>query len=332
MPRSISLQAFARAAIAILAVTLPVLAQQRGPSQPAPNLSAELSSLNIPRLQASPKLADFESMEPASDLARKMLKITTFTQKEPHDGAPASQQTEAYLGYTDKNFYAVFLAFDKEPKKLRARMLRRELIDDDDQVGMLLDTFHDHRHAYYFYVNPYGIQQDGLWSETQGPDNSFDTVWHTYTKITSNGFMVILEVPFKSLRFRQESSASWGVILVRVIPRNGEHSFFPVNTNRVQGTPTQEGTINGFQDEDGCPDKGETAIILSPDRIETLDPIQFNGLKITRASTPLIEQVGATLRAHAEIVRLRVTVHVQPTNDSEADQARSDKRAQAVRD
>jgi len=96
--------------------------------------------------------------------------------------------------------------------------------------------------------------------------------------------------------------------------------------------PNEPETINGFQDEDGCPDKGETAIILSPDRIETLDPIQFTGLKITRASTPLIEQVGATLRAHAEIVRLRVTVHVQPTNDQDADQAKSDKRAQAVRE
>ena len=79
-------------------------------------------------------------------------------------------------------------------------------------------------------------------------------------------------------------------------------------------------------------DKGDTAIILSPDRIETLDPIEFTGLKLTRASTPLVEQVGATLRAHAEIVRLRVTVHVQPTGDPDADQAKSDKRAQAVRD
>jgi len=96
--------------------------------------------------------------------------------------------------------------------------------------------------------------------------------------------------------------------------------------------PNEPETINGFQDDDGCPDKGETAIILSPDRIETLDPIQFSGLKMTRASTPLIEQVGATLRSHAEIVRLRVTVHVQPTNDQDADQAKSDKRAQAVRD
>ncbi len=96
--------------------------------------------------------------------------------------------------------------------------------------------------------------------------------------------------------------------------------------------PNEPETINGYQDDDGCPDKGDTAIILSPDRIETLDPIQFNGLKVTRASTPLIEQVGATLRAHTEIVRLRVTVHVQPTGDQEADQAKSTKRAQAVRD
>ena len=236
-------------ALAILALgTSPLSAVQKGPSLPAPNLNAEINSLNIPRLASAPKLGDFEGMEPASDLARKMLKIAKFTQKEPKDGAPVSQPTEAYLGYTDKNFYAVFLAFDKEPKKIRARMLRRELIDDDDQVGLWLDTFHDQRHAYMFYTNPYGIQQDGLWAENQGPDNSFDTVWHTTTKLNGNGYLVIIEIPFKSLRFPQQASVSWGVILIRVIPRNSEHSFFPQNTNRIQGMLTQEGTLNGFHE------------------------------------------------------------------------------------
>jgi Domain of unknown function (DUF5916) len=235
----------------ILLAAAPLLAQQaarKGPSLPAANLDHELSSLNIPRLQTAPRLADFEGMEPASELARKMLKITQFTQQEPHDGAPASQRTEAYLGYTDKNFYAVFLAFDSEPAKLRARMLRRELIDDDDQIGLWLDTFHDQRHAYYFYSNPYGIQQDGFFAENGGPDNTFDTVWHSSGKITSNGYMVVLEIPFKSLRFPRQASISWGVILIRVIPRNSEHSFFPQNSNRIQGMLTKEGTLNGFQE------------------------------------------------------------------------------------
>lgn len=225
-----------------------LLAQPKGPSHPGPNLNAEITSLHIPRLPATPKLSDFEGMEPASALARKMLKVAKFTQKEPKDGAPVSQPTEAYLGYTDKNFYAVFLAFDAEPRKIRARMLRRELIDDDDQVGLWLDTFHDHRHAYTFYSNPYGIQQDGLFAENQGGDNSFDTVWHTYSKINDSGYIVIIEIPFKSLRFKQQATNDWGVILIRVIPRNSEHSFFPRNTNKVQGMLTQEGTLNGFQE------------------------------------------------------------------------------------
>jgi hypothetical protein len=224
-------------------------AQPKGPRLPAPNLKAEISSLTIPRLQSAPKLEDFEGMEPVTDLARKMLKIDKFIQQEPRDGAPVSQPTEAYLGYTGKNFYAIFLCFDKEPKKIRARMLRRELIDDDDQIGLWLDTFHDQRHAYYFYVNPYGIQQDGLFAENGGPDNSFDTVWHTTGKLTGNGYMVMVEVPFKSLRFKQQSaSLSWGVILIRVIPRNSEHSFFPPNSNHIQGMLTKEGTINGLQE------------------------------------------------------------------------------------
>jgi Domain of unknown function (DUF5916) len=234
--------------VVFILAALPLCAQHTGPSLPAPNLKAEISSLNIPRLQTAPRLADFEGMEPASELARKMLKIDKFIQQEPKDGAPSSQSTEAFLGYTDKSFYALFVCFDKEPKKIRARMLRRELIDDDDQVGLWLDTFHDQRHAYYFYSNPYGIQQDGLWAENQGPDNTFDTVWHTSSKMNSQGYMVMIEIPFKSLRFKQQPSLSWGVILIRVIPRNSEHSFFPPNSNRIQGVLTKEGTLNGLQE------------------------------------------------------------------------------------
>ncbi|HEV3039385.1 MAG TPA: DUF5916 domain-containing protein [Candidatus Angelobacter sp.] len=233
----------------VVLVLSSALATAQLASRPSSAISAAgMSVPEIPKLAGSPKLLDFEGMQPATELARSMLKIDKFTQRDPHDGAPASQRTEAYLGYTDKDFYAVFLAFDSEPKKIRARMLRRELIDDDDQVGMYLDTFHDRRHAYYFYSNPYGIQQDGLFAESGGPDNSFDTVWHTDAKMTPQGYMVVFEIPFKSLRFPQSPSLSWGVFLVRVIPRNSEHSFYPVNTTKIQGWLTQAGTIQGFHD------------------------------------------------------------------------------------
>ena len=96
--------------------------------------------------------------------------------------------------------------------------------------------------------------------------------------------------------------------------------------------PNEPETINGFQDEDGCPDKGDSLVVLSPDRLELLESIQFQRDKLAKASNNLLGQIGATLRAHSEIVRVRVTVHVQPTASTDKDQMISDARAKLIRD
>ncbi len=213
----------------------------------SPILAREIGSLAVPRLLAAPKLGDFEGMAPGTPLARQMLAVDKFVQREPKDGSPCSQQTQAYLGYTDKNLYVVFLAFDSYPGLMRARMLRRELIDDDDQVGFFLDTFHDHRHAYAFFANPYGIQQDAIFTENGGYDQSFDTVWNTQARITEQGYMVLFEIPFKSLRFRPTGTRTWGILLSRVVPRNSERSYYPANSSKSQGWLIHEGDITGFE-------------------------------------------------------------------------------------
>lgn len=212
-----------------------------------PALASEISSLAVPKLATAPRLADFEGMEPATAPAKAMLKISGFKQRDPKDGAAVSQRTEAYLGYTSKNFYVIFLAFDDHPRLLRARMLRREQIDDDDQVGLFLDTFHDHRNAYMFYGNAYGIQQDGLFSENGGFDLSFDTVWRTQAKLGREGYMVEFEIPFKSLRFPDSPSHTFGILLGRTIPRSSERAYFPENSSRSQGWLVHEGDFNGFE-------------------------------------------------------------------------------------
>ncbi|HWO22962.1 MAG TPA: choice-of-anchor D domain-containing protein [Kofleriaceae bacterium] len=97
--------------------------------------------------------------------------------------------------------------------------------------------------------------------------------------------------------------------------------------------PAAAETINGNQDDDGCPDKGDSLVVLSPDRLELLEAIQFTAnQKIAKASQSLLGQIGATLRARTEIARLRITVHVNPSSDDDRDQETSDKRAAAVRE
>ena len=95
--------------------------------------------------------------------------------------------------------------------------------------------------------------------------------------------------------------------------------------------PHEAEKINGFEDDDGCPDKGESLVISTTDRLELLEAVAFNGSTISKTSVNLLGQLATTLRARADIARLRIAVHVQPTKHRDRDQALSDKRADAVR-
>jgi len=192
-------------------------------------------------------------MQPQGDVALEMAKVTGFTQRNPHDGEAVSEPTEAYLGYDQKNLYVVFVCFD-DAKKVRGRMSRREDIYDDDQVEIILDTFHDRRRAYAFQTTPLGVQWDAIWTEasreeeTQSHfDTSFDTVWNSRGKVTNRGFVVWMEIPFKSLRFPATKVQEWGVILYRGITRKTEDSFWPHITFKVEGRLGQAATLDGLE-------------------------------------------------------------------------------------
>jgi outer membrane protein OmpA-like peptidoglycan-associated protein len=96
--------------------------------------------------------------------------------------------------------------------------------------------------------------------------------------------------------------------------------------------PNEAEVINGTDDEDGCPDRGNALVVLSPDRLEMLENVVFKKTIIQKDSFNLLNQVGAQLRVHPEILRLRITVHVQPTKKPEADQRLSELRAFAIRE
>ncbi len=208
-------------------------------------------SVTIPRVDRAPKLADFPEME-ANEWARANLaKIEGFRQRDPKDGEPATQRTEAYLGYDDKRLYAVILCFDTSPGQIRARMLRRgdALVFDDDLVNLYLDTFHDQRRAYVFALNPYGIQVDAMWTEqSQDFDNSFDTVWDSAASVNQRGYAVWMAIPFKSLRFPNTSRQTWGVIVERVFPRANESSAWPHISSRIEGRLNQAAQLEGLED------------------------------------------------------------------------------------
>jgi hypothetical protein len=216
---------------------------------PHPALPVSIASkiVHIPRIERPPKIEEFEAMEEPS--RRDLLKISGFVQRTPNDGQDATQRTDVYIGYDHQNLYVVWLCFDKDPGKIRAHMSRRENIYDDDYVELMLDTFHDQRHALVFDTNPLGIQADGLYTEGgSGTDNSWDTVWNTSGKVTRQGYIVIQSIPFHVLRFRGGSTVpDWGLVLMRSIPHSDENDYFPRVSSKINGQLNQEATMSGFE-------------------------------------------------------------------------------------
>ncbi|MGH9804473.1 MAG: DUF5916 domain-containing protein, partial [Candidatus Acidiferrales bacterium] len=224
-------------------LSLLLLVAASGPLEAA----AETPALHIPRVERPPTLEDFAGMRPNGEVDGKLAKVEGLIQRIPRNGQPASQRTEVYLGYDDENLYVIFVCFDTEPQHIRARLGRREDVFSDDVVEVMLDTFNDKRRAYAFVTTPRGIQRDAIWTEGQGFDGSFDTLWHTRGQITGEGYLAWFSIPFKSLRFPSTPQQTWGIILRRDIPRVNESSLWPHVSSEVEGRLNQAATLRGLE-------------------------------------------------------------------------------------
>lgn len=209
-------------------------------------------NLIIPEISGIPTLAEFSGMAPNTALARSMVKVDNFIQREPDDGDPATQRTEVYIGYDRTELHVVFLAFDTDPDEIRANMSSRENIDGDDSVEITVDTFNDQRAAFTFRSTPLGIQWDARWTEGSSRRGGFDTtleaVWDSEGQLTDRGYMVKMAIPLRSLRFPDSSEQTWRVQFARLIPRLSEQSFWPPYTIDIEGRLNQTALLNGIRD------------------------------------------------------------------------------------
>ncbi len=231
------------ATLVVAAAIVTTSATARAQTQPqSQNQTPDPPTIRINRVSAAPALDDFVNNRIPDGYA----KVSEFRQREPGDGTPASKETTAYFGYDERNFYVVFVC-KQDPAVVRAHLTRREAILSDDVVGVVLDTYHDRWRAYEFLVNPLGIQLDGITTEGQNDDFSFDTLWHSGGRVTPDGFVTWMAIPFKSLRFIDAQQQTWGVAFLRIIPQNNETSFWPVVTRRIQSFWLQLATLEGLE-------------------------------------------------------------------------------------
>jgi len=219
----------------------------------APQVPAAPMRVAVPLIADPLRLSDFAGMAPRAELRDKLGEVADFIQNTPNDGKPATEKTEVWMAHTKTHLYFVFLCFDAHPGQVRGHLARRENILMDDYVQVLLDPFEDRRKGVVFGVNPAGVQADATWTENFGTDYSYDQVWDSEGRETSQGWMALIAIPFRSIRFRPLAS-NWGVVFMRNLPRNSESDFWPRVAANISGVLSQEATLTGLEGLTGSHD------------------------------------------------------------------------------
>jgi hypothetical protein len=160
---------------------------------------------------------------------QKALKLEIKYEVWPGENTPAPVKTEVYLAYTRTHLYAGWKAYDPNPAAIRARYNDRDDVWKDDWVALILDPFNEHNRRFSFFVNPLGVQADTI-ENIANEHVPWDTLWDSAGRITDDGFVVEIAIPFSSLRFpRNKDGQKWGFDVMRSHPRNVRHflGFFP---------------------------------------------------------------------------------------------------------
>jgi hypothetical protein len=233
------------AAATCLAGTLDLSAQQPADTEPATTSAAGVP-MKATRLAEEVRL-DGRLDEPSWARADS---ITDFRQREPVEGAPATERTVVKLARDATALYVGVRADDAGVAGLRATQLRRDAdLEVDDYVMLLIDGFHDRRSGFVFRTNPNGAMWDAQFDGLDDANENWNGIWSVAVSRDSTGWTAEFRIPFRTLRFRPESGGTIGFNAQRLIRRKNELDLWR-GWGRTEGIYRllYEGDVAGFDD------------------------------------------------------------------------------------
>ncbi|MFK8055107.1 MAG: DUF5916 domain-containing protein [Saprospiraceae bacterium] len=179
-----------------------------------------------------------------------------FVQYSPRPLAPATFDTEVWVGYDDEALYIVAQLYDAAPDSVLKQLGERDRLRNTDWFGVSINPYQDGINATNFIVTPANVQYDSKFGSDigggsnqvmQSGDSSWDGVWESAAKINEHGWLVEMKILYSALRFPQENVQTWDINFARQIRRYREESFWNAVDPKRPDAPTQMGALVGIQ-------------------------------------------------------------------------------------
>ncbi len=159
-------------------------------------------------------------------------------QAAPDHGAEATERTEVWITYDQTTIYVSARCWDTAPpERWISNELRRDTnqLRDNENFGVMFDTYYDRRSGFFFYTNPLGALADYTVVDEGGPNKDWNPVWESRTARFDGGWTVEMAIPFKTLRYKSGHDQVWGVQVRRAIRHKNEWTYLTPVPRSVAG-------------------------------------------------------------------------------------------------
>ncbi len=150
--------------------------------------------------------------------------VSDFLQHSPYYGKIPSQKTAAKILTSCYSLYCLIICY--EPGEMIQKTKGKLDDAEGDVVSIMLDTFGNKRTAYRFAVSATGVRSDcRLLDDARNVDDTWDGIWFAAARIYDWGFVVEMEIPYKSVQYNEKLTA-WGIDFDRWISASTEDIYW----------------------------------------------------------------------------------------------------------
>lgn len=123
---------------------------------------------------------------------------------------PKETRTEVRVTYDNEAVYFAATMYDNEPNKILKELSQRDNSGTADRVGVFINGYNDGQQEFSFILSAAGVQEDFLFTESNGEDSSWNAIWEGKTQITDFGWTAEIKIPYAALRFSSEKKTNLG--------------------------------------------------------------------------------------------------------------------------
>jgi len=149
--------------------------------------------------------------------------VDSFIQFAPYNNEAPSERTVAKILTNSNSLYYLMICYSQFSPIQANRGTHDQFTGD--VISLMLDTFGDKKTAYKFAVSASGVRMDSrLLDDGRNRDYSWDGIWSSQAKIYEWGYVIEIEIPYKSIQY-DENLFEWGLDIDRWIPAKNEDIY-----------------------------------------------------------------------------------------------------------